>query len=130
MRLYIDENMSPRVAKILREVEDYWKNEVYYIPNLDGFGKGSKDEDIFLELSKEDAIFVTQDSDFKKMIKGVAKDLQIGVVHFKFKNIGGFEEILKMILKHWMDTRKLIINSKRPFYISITPTQGPKSLPL
>lgn len=122
MKFYFDENLPHSLCKSLNEIEKRdGNNQCIYLP--DKFAKGASDELIFDTLSEEQAIFVTQDYDFRKLqVKcELAKQKNVGVIHFKPPSKKcQYWQIVEIFFKHWIRLREASKKTKRPYVIVVT----------
>ena len=130
MKFYFDENLSRYICYALNQIElRDGHNECIFIPDYfkteeNPSGKGISDEVIMDVLSKEKAVYVTEDDDLKKITLkyNLSKQKNIGVILFKkpSKNVD-YWLIVNSFFKHWLTLRKKARKTKMPFFIKFTP---------
>jgi len=122
MKFYFDENLPKHICYALQVVESRdGSNECLYIPDV--FQKGEEDEVIMDTLSTNKGIYVTQDSDFRKIqLKyDIAKQKNVGLIHLKSSSKkNDYWEIIRVFFKHWIELKKTCKKSDMPFYIRMT----------
>lgn len=118
MTVYIDENISPYLAKALDALEVREKNNGQLeVKSLqDTFGQGIKDPDLIPELGKQKAIWITRDK--RILQRGIELHLilenNLGVVILRPGKRAKHWDMVMIIMKAWPEIRELAKENK-PF---------------
>ena len=124
MKIYIDENLSPYIARALNLLEKRERigNRCEVMSIQDALQKGIKDVELIPQFGKENAIWITQD---KRILKNRA-ELKLILSH----NIGliilnpywskkkHWDKVV-VIFSNWEKIKDLAISEKRPFAYTI-----------
>lgn len=133
MKIFIDENLPPRLAEGLQLLESANDDgiEVFSIPKY--FGKGATDEEWISEVGKLKAVVITQDHNIhrKQLQKELYRKHKVGLIVFKAPGKSGYTywEMVENIIKHWQLIKKEVGKRNPPYAFQITP-RGHKWLPL
>lgn len=128
MIIYIDENMSPFLAKgfnILQEPLNFKLQERIEVRSLkDEFGQGAKDEDWIPKAGLKKACIITQDYNIKRIRhqRELCERYGLGMFYFRPPSKGGFSywDMVKLMVKNWEEIGQLAVKTKRPFAYKIT----------
>jgi predicted nuclease of predicted toxin-antitoxin system len=95
---------------------------VVYSCDFMGGIQGSTDVEIITRASQQNAVIVTQDSDFKRIkhYKPLLIEHKVGYIYFKTvsgKNL--YWDIVRAFINKWEELKKEIANSKHPFAFEI-----------
>ena len=128
MIIYIDENLSPYLAKgfsIQESLNNKLSESIEVRSVKEEFGKGAKDEDWIPMLSKDKACVITQYYNIQRIThqRELCNQYELGMFYFHLPSKSGFSyaEMLTLIAKHWEEIIKIAIQNKRPFAFKITP---------
>lgn len=132
MIIYIDENMSPYLAKgfqTLQAPENIkLKNPITVESVKDKFGKGVKDEEWIPLAGQTAACIITQDFNIHRIRhqNELCKQFELGMFYFKPPSKSGLQywEMVSLMVKHWKEISKIALTEKRPFAYQITPRGG------
>lgn len=123
VKIYIDENMPPQLAKGLNELQrpqnskDGIEIEVLSIKEV--FGQGARDEDWIPQLGKEQSIVITQDFNIQqtKHQRELYLESGVGIFFFRAPSKGGFRywDFVKKVINEWENIKKIIRNNDVPF---------------
>lgn len=128
MIIYIDENMSPFLARgfnILQEPLNFKLKEAIEVRSIkDEFGTGAKDEDWIPIAGKQNSCVITQDYNINRIKhqRELCKQYNLGMFYFRPPSKNGFSyiDMLKLMIKHWEEISKKATKEKRPFSYKIT----------
>lgn len=136
MIIYIDENMSPYLAKgfqILQAPENIKLKQSINVESIrDKFGRGAKDEYWIPQAGQTAACIITQDYNIHRIKhqNELCKKYKLGMFYFKppSKNGISYWDMLTLMVKHWKEITRIATMEKRPFAYEITPRGGIKRL--
>ena len=128
MIIYIDENMSPFLARgfnILQEPLNLKLKEPIMVRSIkDEFGMGAKDEDWIPLAGEQKACVITQDYNINRIRhqRELCKQYNLGMFYFRPPSKNGFTymDMLKLMVKHWEEISKKATREKRPFSYKVT----------
>lgn len=122
-KIYIDENLPPRLARGLNElVQPFNKKQALDIQVLsikDVFHEGAKDEDWIPLVGEEHGIVITQD--FRIQTQKHQKELYtksgVGILFLNPPSNSGFTywEMVKQLVNRWEEITQIIKKNKPPF---------------
>jgi hypothetical protein len=127
MIIYIDENLSPHLAKGL---DILWKPENKKHPNLnievksikETFGVGAKDEDWIPKAAG--SCVITQDFNIKTTPHQLQlfKQHKLGMIFLKPPSKKGFSywDTVNLVIKHWLEITKISTDTMPPFAYTVT----------
>ncbi|MBI5914837.1 MAG: hypothetical protein HY842_05630 [Bacteroidetes bacterium] len=123
MKVYIDENLPPQLARglhILQQPLNQREREPIEVKSIkDEFGQGTQDEDWIPKAGKENAIIITQDYRIQRDKNQFAlyQEHGLGVFFFKPPSKNGFTywQMVEQVVKRWEELKKLASKEKRPF---------------
>jgi predicted nuclease of predicted toxin-antitoxin system len=128
MIIYIDENMSPYLARgfnILQAPLNLKLKETIDVRSIkDDFGQGAQDEEWIPLAGEKGACIITQDYNIKRIKHQLAlcEKYSLGMFYFRPPSKNGFSywDMLVLLVKHWLVINKISIMEKRPFAYKIT----------
>jgi len=128
MIIYIDENMSPFLARgfnILQEPLNFKLKETIEVRSIkDEFGTGAKDEDWIPLAGKQNSCVITQDYNINRIKhqRELCRQYNLGMFYFRPPSKNGFSymDMLKLMIKHWEEISKKATREKKPFSYKIT----------
>jgi len=128
MIIYIDENMSPYLARgfnILQAPLNVKLRESIDVRSIkDDFGQGALDEDWIPLAGEKGACVITQDYNIKRIKhqQTLCEQFNLGMFYFRPPSKNGFNywEMLTLMVKHWLQINKIAITQKRPFAYKVT----------
>lgn len=123
MRIYVDKNMSPYLAKgfhIIQQPENIKLREPVEVKSIkDEFGGGAIDEDRIPLAGSQGACIITQDYNIQRIKhqRELCEQYKLGMFYFRPPSKNGFLywDMLKMMVKHWPDITK-IVQKKKPLF--------------
>lgn len=128
MIIYIDENMSPYLARgfnILQTPENIKLPEAIEVKSIkDDFGMGAKDEDWIPVAGLKSSCVLTQDYNINRINhqKQLCEEFGLGMFYFRPPSKNGFLywDMLKLIVKHWPKITYICLKEERPFAYKVT----------
>lgn len=129
MIIYIDENMSPYLARgfdILQYPLNLKSKEQIYVRSIkDDFGQGAQDEEWIPLAGEKGACIITQDYNIKRIRHQhrLCQEYKLGMIYFKPPSKNGFSywDTLVLLVKLWHTIKKISITEERPFAYSVSP---------
>ena len=119
IQLFIDENISPYLAKGLHHLEQGNGKDIEIRSIKDVYGKGALDEDWIPEVGRIGGIVITQDHNIfkKKQQRDLYEKYGVGLFFIKPPSNTGYKywEMVEQIINRWTEIKKLSISNKRPF---------------
>lgn len=119
MKIYIDENLSPHIAKGLDILEKPLGEGFEVLSIGEIFGRGAKDEDWLPQIGQENGVVITQDLNIQRsrQQRELYKKHNIGVFFLSAPSRNGFSywEMVAHIVNRWQDIKKKSRKSLRPF---------------
>jgi hypothetical protein len=126
MKIYIDENMPPQLARALNIIQEALNNKentnIQVLSVVDEFGKGTPDEEWIPKVSG--SIVITQDYNIQRTRH--QRDLYIkhgvGMIFIKSSSKNGmsFWDFTQLLIKKWDDIRKKVRKGQFPFAYTCT----------
>ena len=119
MRIYFDENFSPRIAAGMREFQAGRRSEgteVIWCP--DEFSRGAADEDWIPKVASKQGVILTQDINIHrtKAQWELCQENKVGVFFFKSPRDGWSHwVIVREVVNRWEEIKRLASSSRRPF---------------
>lgn len=128
MIIYIDENMSPYLARgfnILQAPLNFKLKESIDVRSIkDDFGQGAKDEDWIPLVGEKGACIITQDFNINRIRHQqlLCKEYKLGMFYFRPPSKNGFSywDMLVLLIKHWPTITKIAITERRPFSYKVS----------
>lgn len=128
MIIYVDENMSPYLARgfdILQKPENVKLREPIEVRSIrDVFGQGAADEEWIPLAGEEGSCIITQDYNIRRIKhqQALCEQYKLGMFYFRPPSKRGFHywDMLKLMVKHWPDITKIALTEKRPFAYRVT----------
>ncbi len=119
IKLYIDENLSPFLAKGLHYLEQGNGNQIEVLSIREVFGRSTEDEVWIPEIGKEGGIVLTQDYNIfrKKSQRLLYEQCNVGlfIIRPSSKRRGyNYWEMVVYVINQWSEMRKLAM-SDLPF---------------
>ena len=136
MIIYIDENLSPSLAKgfnILQKPLNIKLSEPIEVRSIkEDFGIGAKDEDWIPKAGKKMSCVITQDYNIQRIKhqRELCKEYKLGMFYFRPPSKSGlsYMDMLKLMVKHWEEITKIATKKKRPFAYKISSRGGISNL--
>lgn len=126
MDFYLDENLPPRLAKALNELDE--ENRILHTQIE--FKKGIKDAQLINKLNeiKGTKIIVTNDIKFKHRIHQyrVYKDNNLSTIMIALPSVANYWVIIKTIMSKWELITKLSREHEHPFICKIYLRKNPQ----
>lgn len=123
IKLYIDENISPYLAKGLHFLEKGNGDEIEVLSLKEVFGTGAQDEDWIPKVGLEKGVVITQDYNIfrKKPQRELYEQSGVGLFFIKPPSNKGYKywEMVEQIVNRWEEIKKLVHN-RRPFAFACT----------
>lgn len=128
MIIYVDENMSPHLARgfnTLQAPESIKLRDPIEVQSIkDVFGEGALDEDWIPLAGQQNSCIITQDYNINRIRhqRELCEQYGLGMFYFRPPSKNGFLyfDMLKMMVKHWPDIIKISQKEKRPFAYKAT----------
>ena len=128
MIIYIDENMSPYLAKgfnILQlPLNVNLREEIDVRSIKEDYGQGALDEDWIPQAGTKGACIITQDYNIKRIKhqQSLCEKYKLGMFYFRPPSKKGFLywDMLSIMVKNWIIINKLAILHKKPFAFRIS----------
>lgn len=118
INIYIDENLSPYLAKGLDTLESPLQEGFKVLSIKDVFGTGAKDEEWIPKVGKENGVVITQDVNIQRLRhqRLLYEEHGVGVFFLSPPSKNGYTywEMVEQIIKRWKDIKKKCKN-ERPF---------------
>ena len=128
MKVYFDENFSPRLVEGLRAFQAGAPNEGIEVHSIsETFGPGTPDEEWIPKVAQQHAIAITQDLNIHRMRHQwqLCEHYKIGIIFVQPPKKGwNYWSIILLIVKLWREIVQNGQNSKRPFAAEIKATTG------
>jgi hypothetical protein len=129
MLFIFDENYPPEFVKglaILEQANQRTPIKADIVFAVDYMGmRGADDTDIIKKATKQDAVIVTHDADFKRIkhYKPLLIEHSVGYIYFKVPK-GGYHywDIVKSFIVKWEDLKKDINGDTIPFAYEVSKT--------
>lgn len=105
--------------------------EIVFSPDIMG-KRGSSDEEIIAKAAKQNAVIVTQDTDFKRIkhYKSLLVQHNVGYVYFKVPGAKNhYWDIVKAFVVKWEELKEGISKATHPFAFEINNHGGINKLP-
>jgi hypothetical protein len=99
------------------------KAEIVFVGDF--MGKlGARDEEIIEKASKQKAVIVTHDSDFRRIkhYKSLLMEHEVGYIYFKQPKVYKYWDIVKAFVNKWDEIKESIKNETIPFAYEINKT--------
>lgn len=133
MTIYIDENLSPLLAKgfhlLQRPLTENWENPVIVKSIIEEFGTGVQDEDWISHVGLQGSCVITQDYNLQRIRhqRILSEQAQLGMFYFRPPTKKGFRywDMVRIMVKHWPEILKIIEHEDRPFSYQMTSRKGP-----
>lgn len=128
MKFYVDENITPNIAKalaILQNPRVEEKIEVFTI--REEFGKGTPDEEWIPKVASENGIVITQDFNIQRVRhqRELYKKHGLGVVFFRPPKKGyQYWDLVEFYIRRWKVVKDEVKKLKRPFGLVVTPNSA------
>lgn len=128
MIIYIDENMSPYLARgfnILQAPLNLKLKEPIDVRSIkDDYGQGAQDEEWIPLAGEKGACIITQDYNIKRIKhqQALCEEYKLGMFYFRSPSKNGFSywDMLVLLIKHWQNINKIAITEKRPFAYKVS----------
>jgi predicted nuclease of predicted toxin-antitoxin system len=128
MKIYFDENFSPRLVEGLRAFQKGTPNEgVEVLSIAETFGRGTADEEWIPKVAQQHAVVITQDLNIHRRNHqwALCQQYKIGIIFFQPPKKGwSYWAIIQLAVKLWKEVTKLSIESPRPFTAEVKATAG------
>lgn len=118
MKIYIDENISPNLAKGLNILEKPFGAGIEVLSIKEVFGEGVQDEDWIPKVGLEKGIVITQDYNIHRtrLQKELYLESGLGIFFFSKSKTGfSYWEITVELIKRWDRLKKLATKTQLPF---------------
>lgn len=128
MKIYFDENFSPRLVEGLKAFQAGVPKEGIEVHSIaEAFGKGTPDEVWIPKVAQQHGVVVTQDLNIhrKRHQWQLCQHYKIAIVFVQPPKKGwSYWFIIQLIVKLWKEITELTIREKRPFAAEIKATTG------
>jgi len=125
MKFYVDENITPNIAKALAILQNPRVQEnikVYTIREL--FGAGTPDEVWIPEVASKNGVVITQDLNIHRVRqqRELYKQHGLGVVFFKPPKKGyQYWDLVEFYIRRWKVVKDEVRKLNKPFALVVTP---------
>lgn len=126
MKIFIDENLSPFIAKGINILEQQMGDGFEVLSIKDEFGKGSKDEDWIPEVGRQKGVVITQDKNIHrtKPQRDLFEKHGVGVFFISPPKRGyTYWQMVEILIEEWRDIKSKC-STKRPFSFIHKPRSG------
>ncbi len=128
MTIYVDENMSPFLARgfnILQQPENVKLPVSIEIRSIkDEFGQGARDEDWIPIAGRSNSCVLTQDYNTYRIEhqRHLCETFGLGMFYFRPPSKNGFLywDMIKLMVKHWPMIMRISTREARPFAYKVT----------
>lgn len=128
MKIYFDENFSPRLVEGLSAFQKGVPNEGVEVHSIaETFGKGTADEDWIPKVAQQHAVVVTQDSCIRRRQHQweLCQHYKIAIVFVQPPKKGwSYWTTIQLIVKLWKEITEKTFHAKRPYAAEIKATTG------
>lgn len=125
MKFYVDENITPNIARALAILQNPRANENIKVFTIrDEFGKGTPDEEWIPKVAAEDGIVITQDLNIHRVRqqRRLYKQHGLGVVFFKPPKKGyKYWDLVEFYIRRWKVVKEEVKKLNKPFALVVTP---------
>jgi hypothetical protein len=122
LKIYIDENMAPQIARALNVVQEHLNSEekkaIEVISLKDAFHEGIKDEEWIPIIGKQNGIVITQDRRIwhSRHQRELYMQYGVGIIFLKSPKTGmTFWQMFKHLIEWWDDIKQIARKNKPPF---------------
>lgn len=121
MRIYFDENFSPRLVAGMQEFQSARKSEDVVVCSIEEeFGRGAADEVWIPGVASRHGIAITQDLNIHRTRAQweLCRANKIGVFFFKpprKTKAWNYWDIVQLVVRHWPEMKKAASETRRPF---------------
>jgi hypothetical protein len=122
LKVYIDENLAPQLAKALDIIQDHLNNEekkaIKVLSLTDVFYEGIKDEDWIPLIGREKGVVITQDRRIQhsRHQRELYLYYGVGIIFLKSTKTGlSFWQMFKHIVLWWDDIKQIVRKNEPPF---------------
>jgi hypothetical protein len=127
MKIFIDENLSPFLAKGLHILEQPMADGFEVLSIKEVFGKGIKDEDWIPEVGRLKGVVITQDKNIHrtKPQRDLFEQHGVGVFFISPPKGKGYTywQMVELLINHWREIKEKC-STKRPFSFICRPRSG------
>jgi hypothetical protein len=125
MKFYVDENISPNIAKALAILQNSRLDEhIEVLLIKEEFGRGKADEEWIPIVANEDAIAITQDINIQRVKhqRELCKHYGLSIVFFKPPKKGyQYWDLVEFYIRKWNTVKKEASKLNKPFSLLVTP---------
>jgi hypothetical protein len=122
LKIYIDENMAPQLAKALDVIQEHLnieeKKAIRVLSLKEVFGEGAKDEDWIPLIGKEKGIVITMDRRIQHSRHQRELYMQhgVGIIFLKSSKNGlTFWQMFMHLVQWWPDIKQIVRKNHPPF---------------
>jgi hypothetical protein len=122
LKIYIDENMAPQLARALNIIQEHLNTEekkaIKVISLKDAFHEGIKDEEWIPIVGEQNGIVITQDRKIQQTRHQRELYVQngVGIIFLKSPKTGmTFWQMFKHLVDWWDDIKQISRKNKTPF---------------
>lgn len=133
MNIYIDENMSPYMARgfhiLQMPINARWESQIEVRAIKDVFGAGAKDETWIPVVGDEQGCVLTQDVNIRRTHhqNELCEKFGLGMFYVATpKNGITYWTMVSLLNKHWLEILEISMTEKRPFAYKMTIKKGMK----
>jgi PIN like domain len=117
MKIFIDENLSPFLARGIHILEQHLDDNFEVLSIKDVFGKGVKDEEWIPQVGKMNGVVITQDKNIHRTKPQRELFERHGIGMFFIsppKNGYTYWQMVEILIKEWKDIKEKCF-TKKPF---------------
>jgi hypothetical protein len=122
LKIYIDENMAPQLARALDVIQEHLNSEekkaIKVISLKDEFHQGIKDEEWIPIIGEQGGIVITQDRRIwhSRHQRELYMQYGVGIIFLKSPKTGmTFWQMFKHLVEWWDDIKQIARKNKPPF---------------
>lgn len=128
MKIYFDENFSPRLVEGLQAFQRGKPNEGIEVLSIaKAFKPGTADEDWIPKVAQQHGIVITQDLNIHRRRHQweLCQHYKIGIIFFQPPKKGwDYWSIIQLVVKLWHEITKQSLKQPRPFASEVKATTG------
>lgn len=114
MRFFVDENLSPAIAKGLRAFGE----DVTHL--VESFQRGTENEIRIPQVASDDRVIITRDVDIKRnrLRSEIFRRHRAGAFVLRAKNASGWD-LIRHVVWMWPEFTRLAEGTEKPFMFSV-----------
>ncbi|MEE9194067.1 MAG: hypothetical protein V3U21_05975 [Thermodesulfobacteriota bacterium] len=129
MKIFFDENFSPKLSSGLQKLQDgIYDEDIEVLSIKEKFFRGIPDEEWIPKIAQMHGTVITQDLNIHrtKLQYSLCKKNKIGIIFFKPPRESkiNYWEWVVWVIKRWSNVKDCINSSSRPFAYRFTPRKA------